>query len=39
MKLLIIALITFLARKGFITMPNFKWFSNYKKEDKNLKSK
>tara|TARA_B100001769_G_scaffold269660_1_gene259795 strand:+ start:655 stop:774 length:120 start_codon:yes stop_codon:yes gene_type:complete len=39
MKLLIIALITFLAKKGFINIPDLKWFSKNKDKDDNLKSK
>tara|TARA_X000001036_G_scaffold405748_1_gene413951 strand:+ start:432 stop:551 length:120 start_codon:yes stop_codon:yes gene_type:complete len=39
MKLLIIALITFLAKKGFIEIPDLKWFSKNKDKDDNLKSK
>ena len=39
MKLLIIALITFLAKKGFIEIPDLKWFSKNKDKDDNLNSK
>tara|TARA_A100001015_G_C14948372_1_gene695640 strand:+ start:476 stop:595 length:120 start_codon:yes stop_codon:yes gene_type:complete len=38
MKLLMIALITFLAKKGFIELPDLKWFSKTKEKDDNLKS-
>ena len=39
MKLLIIALITFLAKKGFIELPDLKWFSKTKDEDDNFDNK
>jgi|TARA_B100000959_G_scaffold96063_1_gene101863 hypothetical protein len=39
MKLLIIALIAFLARKGLIVLPDLKWLLQKKDKDKNLESK
>ena len=39
MKLLIIVLIAFLARKGLIVLPDSKWFSRKKDKDKNFDSK
>ena len=39
MKLLIIALITFLAKIGFIEIPDLKWFSKTKDKDEKPKSK
>ena len=38
MKLLMIALITFLAKKGIIELPDLKWFSKTKDNDDKLKS-
>lgn len=39
MKLLIIALITFLAKKGIIVLPDMKWFSKAKENEKHIKNK
>jgi len=39
MKLLIIALITFLAKKGLIVLPDIKWFSKAKEDETNIKNK